>query len=279
MQGIDLSYYQNGIKFAEIKRKNDFVILRAGYTGYGAMRDKVKDKCFEQFYNDAKKAGLKVGVYWFSCANDTKSGKAEAEYLYKNCLKGKKFEFPIYIDVENAQWQGKDKKAVTDAIIAFCEYLENKGYYVGIYASLAWFNHHIETKRLDAYTKWVACWTKEKPLFKYNGFDMWQYTDKGYIGNVRVDQDVAYKYFSKEFVSKGYNVYTKTKNGDKTQNNTPKDKDKNQKSDKTVVYVVKKGDTLSEIAKKYNTTVAKLVKANNIKDKNKIYVGDKIKIV
>jgi lysozyme len=41
-------------------------------------------------------------------------------------------------------------------------------------------------------------------------------------------------------------------------------------------YVVKKGDTLSEIAVKYHTTVAKLVKLNNIKDPNKIYVGQKI---
>ena len=43
-------------------------------------------------------------------------------------------------------------------------------------------------------------------------------------------------------------------------------------------YTVKKGDTLSSIAKKYNTTVDKLVKLNNIKDKNKIYVDQKIRV-
>lgn len=42
------------------------------------------------------------------------------------------------------------------------------------------------------------------------------------------------------------------------------------------VYVVKKGDTLSGIAKKYNTSVEKLVKDNNIKNKNLIYVGQKL---
>lgn len=41
-------------------------------------------------------------------------------------------------------------------------------------------------------------------------------------------------------------------------------------------YVVQKGDTLSKIAKKYNTTEDKLAKANNIKDKNKIYVGQEL---
>lgn len=46
----------------------------------------------------------------------------------------------------------------------------------------------------------------------------------------------------------------------------------------TSYYTVKKGDTLSEIAQKYDTTVNELVKKNNIKDKNKIYVGQKIKL-
>lgn len=47
---------------------------------------------------------------------------------------------------------------------------------------------------------------------------------------------------------------------------------------KTSTYIVKKGDTLSGIAKKYGTTVNKLVSLNNIKNPNLIYVGQKIKI-
>ena len=43
-------------------------------------------------------------------------------------------------------------------------------------------------------------------------------------------------------------------------------------------YTVKSGDTLSGIAKKYNTTVTKLVNLNNIKNKNLIYVGQTIKV-
>lgn len=46
----------------------------------------------------------------------------------------------------------------------------------------------------------------------------------------------------------------------------------------TSVYVVKKGDTLGEIASKYKTTVAKLQSLNNIKNANTIYVGQKIKL-
>lgn len=38
-------------------------------------------------------------------------------------------------------------------------------------------------------------------------------------------------------------------------------------------YIVKSGDTLSAIARKFNTTVEALVASNGIKDKNLIYVG------
>ncbi len=46
----------------------------------------------------------------------------------------------------------------------------------------------------------------------------------------------------------------------------------------TKTYTVKSGDTLSEIAVKYKTTVEKLVKDNNIENANLIYTGQKIVI-
>ena len=46
----------------------------------------------------------------------------------------------------------------------------------------------------------------------------------------------------------------------------------------TKTYTVKSGDTLSKIAKKYTTTVSKLVKDNSIENANLIYTGQKIVI-
>lgn len=46
----------------------------------------------------------------------------------------------------------------------------------------------------------------------------------------------------------------------------------------TKTYTVKSGDTLSGIAAKYGTTVDNLVAKNGIKDKNKIYTGQTLKI-
>lgn len=45
-----------------------------------------------------------------------------------------------------------------------------------------------------------------------------------------------------------------------------------------IIYTVVRGDTLWGIARRYNTTVDELVRLNNIKNKNLIYVGQKIKV-
>lgn len=50
------------------------------------------------------------------------------------------------------------------------------------------------------------------------------------------------------------------------------------KKTKKVYYVVKKGDTLISIAKKYKTTVDDLVKLNKIKNPNLIKIGEKLRI-
>ena len=50
------------------------------------------------------------------------------------------------------------------------------------------------------------------------------------------------------------------------------------KEESYITYKIKKGDTLTKIAKKYNTTVKKLAELNNIEDVNKIYAGNTLKI-
>ena len=45
-----------------------------------------------------------------------------------------------------------------------------------------------------------------------------------------------------------------------------------------ITYIVKKGDTLTSIANKHNSTVERLVQVNNIKNPNLIYVNQILKI-
>jgi len=49
--------------------------------------------------------------------------------------------------------------------------------------------------------------------------------------------------------------------------------------DSMYIYIVKKGDTLWDIAKKYKTTVSKIANVNNINDESKIEIGQKILLI
>lgn len=308
MKGIDISNHNKGISFSAIKRDFDFAILRGGFTGYGASRSKNKDECFETFYKQAKAAGIPVGCYYYSCATDAKTGTAEAQYLYENCLKGKQFEFPIYIDIEDQRWQLGNRRGVTDAIIAFCETLENLGYFAGVYSSTYWFNNHLELSRIAPYTKWVADWRGVKPNF--SGMGIWQYSDKGNCSGKTVDLDTAYPDFPTIIKNGGFNGYKKS--AEKPQNASKRTVDEiawecidgkwgngavrrnklkdagydynvvqnrvNEILSQRVYYTVKTGDTLTAIAKKYKTTVAEIVKLNSIKNPNIIKTGQKLRV-
>lgn len=45
-----------------------------------------------------------------------------------------------------------------------------------------------------------------------------------------------------------------------------------------IIYTVKKGDTLSELALRFNTTVQEIAELNNIQNVNLIYIGEKLRI-
>lgn len=193
IKGLDLSHHNAGINFDSVVNNGyEFVILRGSFTWKYNGETPQKDDSFEDFYAKAKAKGLKVGAYHYSCANTAEEGEAEAKFLYDNCLLGKSFEYPIYIDVEDEQYQGADKQGTTDAIIAFCEYLENLGYYVGIYASESWFTGRIDTSRLTSYDKWLAFWTANKPRSVVD-YGVWQNSSSEMVDGIRVDTDYAYK--------------------------------------------------------------------------------------
>src|SRR5699024_1895395 len=104
--------------------------------------------------------------------------------------------------------------------------------------------------------------------------DLHQYTDrgrlKGYSGHLDLNRLTG---------SKSLSYFTNGKQSTKkpSSKNTSKS-NKTSKSKASSSYTVKKGDTLSHIAKRHGTTVNRLASLNNIKDVNKIYVGQKIKL-
>ena len=52
----------------------------------------------------------------------------------------------------------------------------------------------------------------------------------------------------------------------------------NNNSSKKIKYIIKKGDTLSKIAKNYGVTIQDIVRWNNIKNQNLIYAGSTLTI-
>ena len=278
-KGIDISKYQAGIDLNNIKNNGyDFVIIRAGYTGWGDGESKAADPSFEEFYSKAKAAGLGVGAYYFTIATSYNEGVDEANWLYNNCLKGKQFDYPIYIDVEDDTGKkyylrnaGKD--ATTQGIKGFCETLEKLGYYVGIYASdISGFKEMMNIDELKDYDKWVARYGK-KPEY-VTEYGMWQTTSSGkvngYSGNL--DLNEAYKDYPSIIKSNGLNGYSKDSSSSNShQINTDT-------TSYGTVYTVVEGDTLSGIASRYGTTYQKLAEYNGIADPNKIYPGQQVKI-
>lgn len=275
-RGIDISKYQAGIDLNNIKNNGyDFVIIRAGYTGWGDGESKAIDSSFEDSYSRAKSAGLGVGAYYFTIATSYQEGVDEANWLYNNCLKGKQFDYPIYIDVEDdtggkqyLRRAGKD--ATTQGIKGFCETMENLGYYVGIYASdISGFKEMMNIDELKDYDKWVARYGK-KPEY-VTEYGMWQTTSSGkvsgYSGNL--DLNEAYKDYPNIIKDNGLNGYN---NGDSSSNNSQTN------TNSETIYTVVSGDTLSGIASKYGTTYQKLAEYNGISNPNLIYPGQQIKI-
>ena len=216
--GIDISEFQKGINLKTAKKEGvKFVMIRAGFTGSSNGVSKKVDSSYSTHYKKAKANNLGVGAYWFSRANTYGKGKDEAEYMYKNCLKGKTFEYPIAIDVEDSVYQAKSsKKQVTEAIKGFCEYLEAKGYYVTIYANSNWLNNKMNLKELKGYDKWVANWGKNNPKNPPHG--MWQFGGSTNllrstkIAGMTVDQDYAYKDYPKLIKEKKLNGFNSKQN-------------------------------------------------------------------
>lgn len=218
--GIDISKWQAGIQLADIKNSIGFVILRGSYTSESDGVTVKKDPYFEDYYAQAKAAGIPVGVYHYSCANTRAKGEAEAKFLYENCLQGKQFEFPIYIDVEAADYHQQDKANTTAAIHGFCEYLQSKNIYVGIYANPTYFTNYINTQELvGKYEFWLARYNSSYsdspvPAFNYSGAElgMWQYSDRqqysGWSGGL--DGNVVFKDYETIIKSLGKNGFTAT---------------------------------------------------------------------
>lgn len=206
-KGIDVSFYQGNIDWNKVKAAGiKFAILKAGGSDSGFY----VDKTFSTNYYRAKDAGIAVGAYYFAGPyfQGKAAGKADAE-RFLHIIKGKKFEYPLVIDIEAQQISRKAR--TTDAAIAFCETLERAGYYAMIYASdISGFHDRLQTDRLNAYDKWVAKYSSRPPEH-VKKFGIWQHSCKGRVNGIKsyVDLDISYNNYPAIIKNAGLNGYKK----------------------------------------------------------------------
>ncbi|MCR5485781.1 MAG: glycoside hydrolase family 25 protein [Clostridiales bacterium] len=203
--GIDVSEYQGTIDWKKIKNDGkDFAIIRCGY---GRFPDQIDSK-FEENYREAKKAGINVGTYLFSYATSVQQAQAEAKNML-GFIKGKQFEYPVVYDVETNAHKKLGKKALSENVRAFCETVEDAGYYVSIYANLDFLNNFLEKSVTQRYDIWLAQWAK-KPTYK-GKYGMWQYSASGRLPgtSTAVDLDMAYKDYPSIMRKNGLNGFKK----------------------------------------------------------------------
>lgn len=206
--GIDVARYQGTIDWQEVAAAGevDFAIVRIGYR---AMKDGVIKEDPNGRYNlqEAAKAGIPLGVYFFSTAVTEEEAREEAAWV-ADMISGYPITYPVAFDCEN--FNDPDSRQYfmtnserTDVALAFLEEIEKQGYEGMFYASKidmelekSWEVSRIE----EEYKIWVAQYpalpypeTKET---SYSGtHHMWQYSMEGSVPGIRQNVDLNVAYF------------------------------------------------------------------------------------
>lgn len=302
--GIDVSSYQGKVDWEKVKKAGiEFSILKV------IRKDLTPDLQFENNWNGCNEAGIAVqGVYNYTYAATVKKAISDAGKVLE-ILDGRKTM--VWLDVEDGCMEGLGGTLI-DIINAYADVITKAGLAFGVYTGQYFYNTYIKPYGGVNYPLWIARYglNNGKLDEKYNpqipGMVGWQYTSAGKVNGIsgNVDMDVWYE----DIVfnpgnSDGETMQPSAKTveelaqevldgiwGDDPERARSLiaagyDRDAVQekvneicKKPTQVIYTVVKGDTLSGIAKVYGTSVNALVRLNNIKNPNKIYVGQKIRV-
>lgn len=263
-QIVDLSHHQpsNKIDWKQFGRDVDLAIIR---VQYGSLTE---DREHKNHAANCKKYGVPFGHYAYGCFVSVNDAKIEASDFLRRSDPDAKF---LVLDVEGDTVKSCGTKNLAQAAQTFIDTCKAAGYKTGLYVSHELYKKYGMDK-VKADFLWLPRYGKdngkptEKPAYPC---DLWQYSQNcrvaWYPGTVDLNLLIGNKKLS-YFTGSVKKATVKNTKSAKKANNT------------TVTYTVKSGDTFSGIAKKYGTTVANLQKLNSIKNPNKIYVGQKLKI-
>lgn len=202
--GIDVAKYQGTIDWQQLRQDGvDFAMVRIGYR---TMRDGVIEADSNGRYNlqEGSKAGIPLGVYFFSTAVSEEEAKEEAQWV-ADFIAQYPITYPVVYDCEGflepeSRQYGMTKEERTDAALAFLKAIRRLGYEGMFYGSKNELETAWELERIEKqYKVWVAQYPSvpypETSQSSYEGIHhMWQYTKEGTIAGIEpfVDLNVAY---------------------------------------------------------------------------------------
>lgn len=302
---IDVSQWQGRISSAnwdEIKKSVDGVIIRLGYRGYGNGALKL-DTEFTNNLNACKLRGIPYGFYFFTQAIDAAEAQEEVAMICK-VADIKAAELGVWCDSETSNnGAGRGDKLTreqrTVANKAFIDCVNARGGHGGLYCNYYWLRDNLNADVFKQYPFWLACYMS-KPLYSGDNLYLWQFTSlNGFnLGGFGKSLDCNWQYkgfgsqpaqpVKKSVDELAHEVWEgKWGNGEQRKERLPaagydyaavQKRVEEINPHKAITYTVQRGDTLSGIARKYGTTVSKIVKDNGIKNPNLIYPGQKLTI-
>ena len=199
-KGVDVSEWQGNINWSHVKTDGvKFAIIRAG------IGHRVDDQ-FANNYAGCKSNSVPVGAYWYSKATTVTEAKQEAQDFLA-ALKGKTFEYPVYMDLEESAQFALGKAKCSELVDAFLTVLEQAGYYAGLYCSTSYLNSHVSESVRKRYTIWCADY---RGSCGYTGdYGIWQPgTGTIYGIDTEVDLDYAYIDYPKIIKNAGLNGFS-----------------------------------------------------------------------
>ena len=187
--GIDVSKWQGNIDFQAVKNAGcNFVIMRIGHSRNGIEMDEY----YKANIAAAKAAGLEVGVYFYSTANNEAAVRTQANWIADQ-LQGQKLDFPVAFDWEsftNFQQYGMSIYDLNHLMDVFADAMGKRGYNTMLYSSRNFLNN-FWTKQ-SSYPVWLAHYTAQTD---YAGnYAIWQMSCRGRIPGIAgdVDLDILY---------------------------------------------------------------------------------------
>ena len=204
--GIDVARYQGTIDWQQVAASGiDFAMIRLGYR---SMDDGeiVADSNGRYNLQEASRAGIPMGAYFFSTAVSEEEAMEEAAWVAEFVAQYP-ITYPIVYDCENftdpdSRQYSLTKQERTDIALAFLKTIETLGYEGMFYASKNDMTNDArwEVSRIEEnYKIWVAQYPAapypDTPESSYTGIHhMWQYSMSGTVPGIDqpVDLDVAY---------------------------------------------------------------------------------------